>query len=114
MFASRDFNCCSPWRRVKKNANRMKCVWNELKPWGVFIGWGTNFDFFKIFFRFFGALTVKMVSFSVQMVEFVFKQINQEVIPHYRPPAPAAGSWASGTAWTVAFGPSAGATARSG
>jgi hypothetical protein len=26
----------------------------------------------------------------IQTVEFEFKRINQEVIPHYRPPAPAA------------------------
>jgi hypothetical protein len=30
----------------------MKCMLNDLKPCGVFIGWGMNFEFFRIFFYF--------------------------------------------------------------
>jgi hypothetical protein len=40
---------------------------------GVFIGWGTKFEILRIFFKFFGALTVKTASFLVQTVEFIFK-----------------------------------------
>jgi hypothetical protein len=35
---------------------------------------GMKFENFRIFFGFFGALTVKTASFSVQMIEFVFNQ----------------------------------------
>jgi hypothetical protein len=34
---------------------------------------GVQFNFFRIFFRFFGATTVKMASFSIEMVKFKFK-----------------------------------------
>jgi hypothetical protein len=44
---------------------------------GVFIEWwGTKFDFLGFFSKFFGAIMVKTASFSVQMVEFVFKRLN--------------------------------------
>jgi hypothetical protein len=43
---------------------------------GVFIGWGTKFKNFRKKFGFFGAITVKMASFSVQTIEFVFKWSN--------------------------------------
>jgi hypothetical protein len=54
----------------------MKLVRNELKPWGVFIGWGKKFEHFRGFFCIFWDITVKMVSFSVQMIEFIFKRSN--------------------------------------
>jgi hypothetical protein len=42
---------------------------------GVFIGWcGTKFEIFRKKFGFFG--TVKNANFSVQTIEFVFKQSN--------------------------------------
>jgi hypothetical protein len=41
---------------------------------GVFIGWGTKFEKFRIFLDVFGA--VKTTSFSVQTVEFIFKRSN--------------------------------------
>jgi hypothetical protein len=38
-FACRD-SSCSTWRgvykrRMKKSENGIKCVWNDLKPWGA-------------------------------------------------------------------------------
>jgi hypothetical protein len=54
----------------EESENVMEWVWNELKPWGVFIEWWeTKFENFR-FFGFFGALTIKTASFSVQMVKF--------------------------------------------
>jgi hypothetical protein len=47
----------------------MKCVWNNLKSRGVFIGWGIKIDFLG-FFGIFGALTVK------KQIVFQFKQSN--------------------------------------
>jgi hypothetical protein len=37
----------------------------------IFIGWGTKFEFFMIFFIFFGALTVKRLVF-----EFKWSNLN--------------------------------------
>jgi hypothetical protein len=46
MFASSDSNSLT-CRRVEKSENKMKCVWNELKPCGVFIGRGRKFEIFR-------------------------------------------------------------------
>jgi hypothetical protein len=44
---------------------------------GVFIGWWrTKFEIFRIFFRIFGVIRSKTACFSVQTVEFIFKQSN--------------------------------------
>jgi hypothetical protein len=65
-FASRDSNC-STWCRVEKSKeeseNRIKCMWNELKPRRYFIGWGTKFNIFRKKLKKIGAITVKMASF---------------------------------------------------
>jgi hypothetical protein len=37
-------------RSEEESENRMKYVWNDLKPAGVFIGWGMKFDFFFLIF----------------------------------------------------------------
>jgi hypothetical protein len=37
---------------------------------------GTKFAIFRNFLDFFGAITVKTASFSVQTVKFVFKRLN--------------------------------------
>jgi hypothetical protein len=42
-----------------------------------------DFEIFSNFFWFFGALTVKTASFSVQTIKFKFKRTNQEVTRHY-------------------------------
>jgi hypothetical protein len=68
---------------------------------------GTKFKKFS-FFEFFGHQTVKNSQIynqiRIQMIKFKFKQINQEVTPHYRPPAPVIGGSAGGIAQTVAPG----------
>jgi hypothetical protein len=57
---------------------------------GVFIGWWrTKFVIFRNFSDFFGYITVKTASFSVQTVEFIFKQLNFNS-NGYRPPGLAA------------------------
>jgi hypothetical protein len=37
---------------------------------------GTKFEIFRIFFRFFRAITIKTTSFSIQTVTFIFKWSN--------------------------------------
>jgi hypothetical protein len=62
----------------------------------VFIGWwGMKFKVFKIFWSPNSQETTSFFSTNgrirIQMVEFEFKRTNQEVTPHYCPPAPVAG-----------------------
>jgi hypothetical protein len=67
---------------------------------------GQNLKFLEFFSDFFGAMMVKKTAsfFSstsqirIQTVKFQFKRTNHEPPCHYRPPAPATGSSASGTA----------------
>jgi hypothetical protein len=69
---------------------------------------GDEVYFFRIFSGFFGALTVKMTSFSIEAVKFIFKRINHTPPHRYRPAAPATAARASGSAWD---GPNTSATA---
>jgi hypothetical protein len=71
---------------------------------GVCIGWGTKFKKFRIFFRIFGALTIKNGQFfnsndriRIQMAKFQFKRTNHEPPYHNRPLAPTAGGSAGGS-----------------
>jgi hypothetical protein len=67
----------------------MKEVWNELKPWGVFIEWcGTKFKKFRNFFLdFWSHNGKKRLVFLVQTVEFIFKwsnfNSNRPIINHH-------------------------------
>jgi hypothetical protein len=54
------------------------------------VGGGTKFEFLRIFFGFFGAVMIKMASFSIEVIKFKFKQdtwMNQ-MAPHQNQPTP--------------------------
>jgi hypothetical protein len=80
----------------------------KIGPQTIFIGgWGKKFNFLDFFFKNFGPQAIKRQSnislndrIRIQTVEFEFKQMDQEAIPHYRPPIPAA-SGSAGTVRTV-------------
>jgi hypothetical protein len=48
-----DVECRKVKKSEKDSRNGMKCVWNEIKPWRLFIGWWrTKCHIFRIFLDF--------------------------------------------------------------
>jgi hypothetical protein len=54
----------------------MKCVWNDLKPWGVFIGWGgRNLKFLEKKSDFFEPYRSKTASFQFTWLNLNLNQL---------------------------------------